>query len=391
MVLLLSAVLLPFAWAGEPSSVEEGNTAFAVKLYREVAKAEGNVALSPFSVSTALAMTWAGARGETAEEMRSVLGFGSEQQAVHEAFAELQAKLAKASEADGVELNIANRLWGMTGHVFEAEFLRITREGYGAELEALDFSDAAKAAKTINTWIEAQTKDRIKDLLAAGDLGPLTRLVLTNAVYFKGSWLVEFDPKATQEASFFAPTGEVEVKMMFRKGEMRYGETDDAQLVSLPYRGEGISMLLVLPKAKDGLGALEAKLDAELLSKWMGLGAKEKVKLWLPRFRLESTFSLGEALQALGMPSAFSEASADFSGMTGRRGLYISAVLHKVFVEVNEEGTEAAAATAVVMKTRRAVESPPTPEFRADHPFLFLLCDDETGSILFMGRVQQPD
>lgn len=240
--------------------------------------------------------------------------------------------------------------------------------------------------------MEAKTQDKIKDLIQSGNLDPLTRLVLVNAIYFKGNWASPFDPAHTAEGAFVvAPDAEVRVPLMAKLQRIPYAEFEEVQIAKLPYAGAGLSMLVVLPREKAGLAALEARLTPDVLAAWRAGLAERDVRLVLPKFKLTwGAFELNGALKALGMLDAFSDTQADFSGMDGRPAwLYIGLVLHKAFVEVNEEGTEAAAATAVVMRARAMRPSPPV-EFRADHPFLFLIQEETTGAILFLGRVADP-
>jgi serpin B len=244
---------------------------------------------------------------------------------------------------------VANRLWGQAGYNFLPEYLRVTEEQYGAGLGQVDFIRQTEAArKTINTWVEEQTKEKIQNLIPEGVLNELTRLVLTNAIYFKGDWASQFDKEATEEAPFHLTEEKtVDVPLMFQREEFRYGAVEGLQVLELPYVGDELSMLILLPEAVDGLAALEKELTPENLETWTKALRKQKVEVFLPRFRMTSEFNLTDVLQSMGMASAFDPDQADFSGMIGRRELFISAVVHKAFVDVNEEGTEAAAATGV--------------------------------------------
>jgi serpin B len=296
-----------------------------------------------------------------------------------------------APEDKGYELRIANRLWGQRGYGFLSSYLETTRENYGAELAQVDFdSQAEQVRREINAWVEEQTNDKIKDLIPSGALDSLTRLVLTNAVYFKGKWEHEFDKKATQDTPFTLSAGEkIDVPLMFQKKRFRYGETGELQLLEMPYKGDDLSMLVLLPKKVDGLAAMEEKLSAESLAQWSSEMRRQEVRTYIPRFKLTEEFQLNSMLSALGMPSAFAPTKADFSGMNGKRDLYITAALHKAFVDVNEEGTEAAAATGIVIGVTSVRPEPKV--FRADHPFVFFIRHNPTGSILFMGRVTNPE
>lgn len=365
-----------------------GNDAFAFNLYQHLRKEEGNLFFSPFSLTTALAMTWAGARGETESQMASVLSFEQGQEQTHASFADLLAKLAEA-EAAGIQLKTANFIWPQTGHPFLDSFLEVVRNRYRVAVQALDYqSDPEKARGIINQWVEQKTESKIKELIPGGLLDTLTRLVLTNAIYFKGDWAGQFDAKATRQAGFFAPHGQLRVPMMTRQGEYRYSETRETQILELPYTGGTLSMLIFLPRAKDGLPNLENQLSQDFFSKQTQNLFEGALTVQLPKFKMESFFRLKETLIAMGMPDAFDAEKADFSGMDGRKWLTIAHVLHKAFVEVNETGSEAAAASAVIIKGRAAAV--PSPVFRADHPFLFFIRENQTGSILFMGRLLKP-
>jgi serpin B len=377
-----------FGPEGEVSAeaVVQGNTEFALALYEQLRGKEGNLFFSPHSISTALAMTYAGARGSTEAQMAQALHFHLDQEQLHPAFAWLEARLAEIAQKGHVQLSVANALWPQRGYPLLDAFLALTREYYGVQVTAVDYGDAETARHTINTWVEARTEGKIEELIPAGLLDPLTVLVLVNAIYFKGDWARQFDPSLTRDAPFQVAPGEhVEVAMMHQKASFGYGRGDGLQALELPYAGEDLSMIVLLPDEVDGLAALEDRLTVENLERWTGRLWPQEVEVWLPRFEITLPFRLDAALQALGMVDAFGH--ADFSGMDGTRSLFIGAVLHKAFVAVDEVGTEATAATAVVM-TRAMVMSPPV--FRADHPFLFLIRENSTGSILFLGRVVNP-
>jgi len=386
LLVLLALFALPAAAEDAAKAVADGNSAFALDLYAKVSAKPGNVIYSPYSISMALGMTWAGARGATADEMARTLHFGK---AVHAGFAALNKRLL--GQQPGYQLSVANRLYVQQGYKLLDSFTAVTTEQYLAPLEQVDFAKA-EARAHINQWVEDQTNKRIKDLIGEGVLTSLTRLVLVNAIYFKGTWATEFEKKNTTPQPFFSGGKKREVPMMFRamkhEAGVRYGEADGVQVLELPYKGGEVTMVVFLPRARDGLGALEKKLDARKLDQLVGALRSAEVDVFLPRFRVEQSFALAPTLQAMGMPQAFSEKAADFSGMSGKKDLYISAVIHKAFVEVNEEGTEAAAATAVVMTTKGMAEPPMA--FRADHPFIFALRDAKSGSVLFLGRLDDP-
>lgn len=369
-----------------------GNTAFAMDLYFQLRGQEGNLFFSPYSISSALAMSYAGARGNTAAEMEKALHFTGGHQGTHPAFAALQDRLNQVQDAGHVELAVANSLWPQEGYPFLPEFLALVKIRYDAEIMPLDFAaDTEGARKTINRWVEEETREKIRDLIAPGNLAPLVRLVLVNAIYFKGNWAKQFKPEQTAPGDFFVSSDTaVKVPMMAQTHRFPHAEFDDFQILQLPYEGNDLSMLVVLPRERGGLWRVEDRLTPEHLRQWRERLVEREVRVILPKFKMTWGASLlNGPLQALGMVDAFSETKADFSGMDGRPDwLYVGLVLHKAFVEVNEEGTEAAAATAVTMKTFARFDPPP--EFRADHPFLFLIQEEETGSILFLGRVADP-
>jgi len=372
--------------------VVEGNTEFMLDLYgrlRQENKGK-NLFFSPYSISTALALTYSGARGQTEEQMAEVLHFLLEQEDLHKAFSQLQKKLNEGGRNGDYKLHVANALWGQEGYDFLEKFLDVTKKYYGSELQQVDFIRAREEARRIiNTWVEGKTNNKIKDLIKPGVLTELTRLVLTNAIYFKGDWDLQFEEKYTKKLPFYV-TGDKQVKapLMYQDSEFQYAEVPGMQILELPYKGKQLSMVVFLPREVNGLGKLENELTTKKLKEYIETLQTWEVRVYLPKFKMTSQFSLKQVLQALGMKDAFS-AKADFSGMNGRMDLFISAVVHKAFIEVNEEGTEAAAATAVVMEAGAAPASPP-PVFRADHPFLFLIRDNETGSILFLGRLLNP-
>ncbi len=339
----------------------------------------GNLFLSPYSISSALAMVYGGTRGETEEQMGSTLHFGG-QGATHPALSHLRKKLNSIQQEGQIQLSVANSLWPQIEYEFLPDYLAMTKEFYGSEIKPVDYkTDAEGARKKINAWVEEQTNDRIKDLIPEGMLDPLTRLVLANAIYFKGDWGVQFNPERTRPAPFKLTDGTTtNVPMMSQTADFNLAHTPEFQALELPYEGDELSMLILLPSESDELPDFDLEKLAALEFN------KMEVMVQLPKFKLESTFELGDTLAAMGMPLAFSR-QADFSGMTGTRDLYIGAVVHKAFVEVNEEGTEAAAATAIGMRTTSM-----PPMFEANHPFIFLIRENSTGTILFIGRVMDP-
>ncbi len=351
-----------------------------IDLYKKLsAKEEGNLFLSPYSISTALAMVYGGAAGETAEQMNRTLHFGGPG-ATHPALSHLQTTFNGIQKKGHIELSTANSLWPQVDYRILPDYLAMTQEFYGSTIESVDYkTDAEGARKKINGWVEDQTNDRIQDLVPEGMLSPLTRLVLANAIYFKGDWAIRFKAEHTRPTAFKRIDGTtVDVPMMSQTADFKLAHTPDFQALELPYEGGDLSMLILLPSESDQLPLLDEKTLESLEFHEM------EVRVQLPKFKLESTFQLSTTLAALGMPLAFSQ-QANFSGMTGTRDLFIGEVIHKAFVEINEEGTEAAAATALGM---RATSLPPG--FEANYPFIFLIRENHTGTILFIGRVMDP-
>jgi serpin B len=371
--------------------IVKGNTLFALDLYSQLRGEPGNLFFSPYSLSTALAMTYSGAAGETAEQMASVLHFPRNADQLHPAFAALVREL-QGGQTNGYELHLANALWGQKGHGFRADFLKLTQQYYGAALREVDFVEATEEARqTINAWVEQQTRDKIKDFLEPGILDTLTRLVLTNAIYFKGAWATPFEQAQTRDGSFrVTPQQGATVQMMHQTSRFNYLEANEFQALEMPYTGGRLALMVLLPRKVDGLSELERTLTAENLTGWTAKLRPRKVAVELPRFKVTGTFLLNDVLSQMGMPLPFDDTRADFSRMDeGPPGLYLFAVVHKAFLDVNEEGTEAAAATAAVMSLRGISTEKPT-VFRADHPFIFLIRDISTGSLLLQGRLVNP-
>jgi serine protease inhibitor len=378
------------ARAGEP--LYEGNTTFAFELYAQLKAKEGNLFFSPYSISTCLAMTYAGARGETEKQMAAVLHFSQKQDQLHSAFGDLQRQLNQVGARKGVELNIANALWAQQGHPFVPEFLKTGNSQYDAKLSQVDFKTQAGAAiQDINRWVADKTKDRIQDVLAPGGLDELTRMVLVNAIYFKGTWAKQFEKGATSQQPFYlSKTRKQGVPLMGHTDQVRYMEDSTLQAVELPYAGNQLSMVILLPKDIEGCAKLEGLLSPHNLSTWLKAMQSQKLILFLPRFKMESSFDLSPELEKMGMRDAFRFGTANFSGIDGTANLFVSRVAHKAWVEVTEEGTEAAAATVAVARYGGVNHDPLPPTFRADHPFIFLIRHNRSGSILFLGRLADP-
>jgi len=381
----------PQLGTGELEELVVGNTDFALDLYQEVRDKPGNLFFSPFSISIALAMTYAGARNETAQQIEETLHFTLGQDGLHKAFNFLDLELADReanpghNADDGFKLRVVNSIWGQVGEVFVPELLDTLALNYGAGLNLLDFmADPEQCRLTINGWVEDETADRIKDLLPQGSITVDTRLVLTNAIYFKAAWNVPFDPDNTTSGDFhLLDGGTVNAEMMNQNEMLPYAEGDGFAAVELPYDGEKLSMVVIVPQDLEGF---EAALSTDGLQTILDDLQTHLVTLRLPKFGFEAPLPLTEVLQEMGMPIAFS-AAADFTGIRESGGLMITDVLHKAFVVISEEGTEAAAATAVVVGETAI---PQTATLIADRPFMVLIRDRPTGTILFLGRVVDP-
>lgn len=373
----------------EVQTLVQGNSEFAANLYQKLAVKDGNLFFSPYSISNALSMTYAGAKGNTATEMKTTMRFHLMDDRLHPAYGKLISQLHAEGKKRPFQLSVANRLWGQKDYGFLPDFIKNGQVNYNAGLEEVDYITAhEEARKRINAWVEKETKDKIKNLIPQGVLNDLTRLVLTNAIYFKAAWSSPFNEKQTQPGEFTLADGKtIKVPLMAQTWRTSFADLGDFTMVQLPYEEYQQSMIVLLPKKKDGLAALEKKITGDNLAEWTKKLSDHQVNLKLPKFKVTAEFKLNDVLKEMGMKDAFVFGKADFSGMATREKLYISAVLHKAFVDVNEAGTEAAAATAVVIGKRSL---PPRATFHADHPFIFLIRDHATGSTLFMGRVMTP-
>lgn len=389
---VMLAVLGGGSIVGQPkdsTAVVQGNTQFACELYGKLAAAEGNLFFSPYSISNALAMTYGGARGNTAKEMAATMNFDGPPDQFHASFGELVRRIQSEDKKRKYQLRIANRLWGQKDFGFVPEFIASSAKNYGAGLEEVDFMGSTEEARqAINAWVEKQTQDKIKELLKPRILNDLTRLVLTNAIYFKAAWIDPFDAKQTKPGDFLANgVKKVSVPMMRQSQRTLFFDGGTFAAVELPYEQRDLSMIVFLPKKADGLAAFEKQLTADNLAKWHAKLKDHQVDIRLPKFKTTAEFRLDKVLQDMGMRDAFDENKADFTGLSSMKGLCITAVVHKAFIDVNEAGTEAAAATAVAVGLTSA---PPPATFHADHPFVYLIRDNKTGSVLFMGRVVNP-
>jgi len=383
--------------------IVEANTAFAVDLWKQVGARKGNLAVSPASISAALAMTWTGAKGETASQIGTVLHLSGDANAAASAWGRLIPALEDPTR--GTLLRIANRIYAQQGLAFKPAFLANNAKSFGAGFERVDFAKATDAARVhINAWVAQRTQQRIRDLLGSNDIDRSTRMVLVDAIYFLGRWADPFEAADTKPEGFdVAPDRRHDVPTMHLTGALSAAQVADAKVLALDYQEGHVQMLFVLPDRTDGLDELERGLTAGTIGQWTSaLAWKPKVIVSLPKFRIDPVgpVKLREALQALGLRDAFDRSRADFDGIARPRGpndrLFIGDVVHKANVSVDEEGAEAAAATAVVMTHPMGIPvGPPPPPpapfvFKADHPFLFVIRDVESGMVLFIGRVSDP-
>jgi serpin B len=393
--------------AADPILLAEANNRFAQDLYSILSqppkrpsdlppgaiiiqKTARNLFFSPHSICSVLSMTYAGARGITAQEMENTMHWTSGQRDTHRSFAALQSRLQEVQKAGQVTLHSAHSLWPQKDYPLLPTYLELLRQQYGVAVTPVDYVKAtAKARQVINHWIERQTAGKIKDLMQKGSLDPSTVLVLVNAVYFKGKWDQQFYPRATKAANFTLLNGSKKsVSMMCRYADFLYKEEENMQLLELPYKGGRVSMMVMLPRDRRGLPGLETTFTRADLQKFLSGMTEKKIQVYLPKFKITwGPVLLNEPLQSLGIRQAFGS-RANFSGMDGSGELFISSVLHKALVEVTEEGTEAVAVTG--SDVRRAKAEVPT-IFRADHPFMFLIRERSTGCILFIGRITDPD
>ncbi len=376
------------------SSLTDGNSVFAFNLYKLLSKDDGNLFYSPYSISAALAMTYAGARGDTEKQMADTLQFYLSQDQLHPAFNSLDQELASRGEGaqgkdgEGFRLNIVNAIWGQKDYTFLTSFLDTLAKNYGAGLRIVDFiSETEPSRIAINDWVSDETEGRIENLIPQGAINQMTRLVLTNAIYFNAAWQYPFEEDATSPGVFYLLHGdEATIPMMEQQESFSYTEGDNYQAVELPYDGRELSMVILLPNSGQ-FETFEEAIDYQQVKDIMENLGKREVRLTMPKFEFDSSLGLKKTLIDMGMPVAFS-AGADFSGMTGEKDLFISDVIHKAFVSVDEAGTEAAAATAVIMELTAMPETPV--EVTLNRPFIFLIRDIETGAILFVGRVMNP-
>lgn len=384
---IMSRIRVADAGAADTLQVINGNNQFALNLYTQLVESgeQGNLFYSPWSISTALALVYEGAQGRTADEIESVFSFPDDDNLRRSSFSAVHRDL---NDNQGYTLTTSNALWIKKGYPLSEAYVNVARESYTSDVSEIDFVDK-DSRSIINNWVEAETNHRIKDLIPEGVLDELTRLVITNAIYFKGTWVTQFDEHETISQEFTTGSGiRVSVPMMkIEKARFKYAETDSLQVIEIPYEGDKLSMLILLPKGIKQLGIVERSLTLDKLEELRRSLSNQTVTVLLPKFKLETQYELGGLLTDLGMPTAFDPENADLSGITDMDRLYIATAMHKAFVEVNEEGTEAAAATGVIIGTTSVQEYP---VFRADHPFTFMIQDSETGNILFIGRLADP-
>ncbi len=375
----------------EIATIVNANNQFAIDLLNQLNNGDGNIFFSPFSLFDALSMTYVGARGETKSQMAKVLHIALSNENFNSAFLKITSDIEFKAKRGEYILNIANALWVQENFHFLKSFLLITKKYYDGDTFSVNFSNPNVVNK-INNWAAEQTNGRIKEIV--GRIDPLTRLILTNAVYFKGEWASAFKSSATKPTTFYVnPQKKIEVSMMYQEAKFNYMDNGSLQAIEMPYKGN-LSMIVLLPRDRYGMAKLEKSLSSVNLKRWISEMMMQKVKVYFPRFELRTGYDLGKALKFLGMSDAFG--NADFSGIDGQKDLHISKVVQKAYVKVNEEGTEAAAVTAVemVLTCAPGFNPPEIPIFRADHPFIFFIVDKTTnnsdGIILFVGKITTP-
>ncbi len=398
LCVLIAALLLPFAGPGaladQPPATQPTDAAgpvdrFAADLYRRLAPDQGNLFCSPLSIYTALMMTAAGARGDTAREMSAVLHVPDVSSPQVQAAAEGLLNQLQNSRQD-FQLHIANALWAQEGFKCLPTFQNLLSSDYHTDLLRVDFHDQQSACGTINDWVFRQTEGKISRLFSTGSLPADTRMVLTNAIYFKADWLSPFSAARTRPGDFHVD-GRAAAQprtMMHAMGVFPLVQNDQFQALQLPYKGGKIAMLILLPRSIDGLTQLESKFSAKMVANAVAGVEPAQVAMAIPKFKFSAEIGLSPTLKEMGMATAFTPGRADFSGIDGAGDLFISAALHKAYVSVDEQGTEAAAATGIVMMPTVALL--PRNTFTADHPFLFIIRDQVTGAVLFMGRIEDP-
>ncbi len=367
----------------------QANTGFAIDLFRKLADQGGNVFFSPYSIMNCLTMAYAGAKGNTEKEMAKVLHLSSKEPLLHQSFRDLYRHFKEIQSKKLLILKISNALWIQSDYKLKQDFTRLCRDYYASDLFYVNYEkDPERCRLKINKWIAKKTQNKIREILRPDSINDLTRLILTNAIYFRGSWRKQFDNFDTKDDIFWQTAEKkIKTKMMFQEDDFGYKETADLQVLEMPYMGKDLSMIILLPREQGGLSKLEEQLSVETLREWIHIPRSGEVKVFLPRFEIISRYSLKSILSSLGMEEAFTD-RADFSGMEENLKHWISEIVHKTFIKVCEEGTEAAVATAVYYTL--GLSPVRIPEFRADHPFLFVIRENRTKCIIFMGRVLEP-
>lgn len=395
MVILAFPILAP---ATENTSNVENlvrdNSAFAIDLYKRLCTRTGNISVSPYSISASLAMICAGAQGNTRKQMAEALRFSLEQKSIDPAFGSLRLTLKNLEDNGGVSLIVANSLWPQKGYDILPEYRNLLKTCYGALITSVDYQrQPGQTIETINNWVDETTQGKIKDIVAPDTINATTKLVIANAICFKGKWERKFEADLTKNSPFsISLENSVQAPMMTHTALFNYADLESLQILEMPYVGKELSMIVLLPKEPDGIKLLERDLSNENLNLWKNKMASSNVLIYFPKFELTSTFYLADTLVSMGMVDAFSAKDANFSGIALRTNepLYLSSVIHKAFLEVKEEGTEASAATLLSVPDGMSIKEPRIPVFRADHPFIFLIQENHTGTILFMGRVSEP-
>jgi len=388
-----------FIYGGEEKSMENsflsGNTAFSLDLYQQLPGRESNMIFSPYSIFSALAVCGEGARGKTQQEIAKVLHLPVNPQILHPAIIRLRTALQDLEKKGDVLFTAADSLWVQKGYRLSTEYQERIKKVYGLAATPVDFlASPLETCREINRWVEAQTRSKITDIIQPGNISPATRLVVVDAIYFKGGWLHPFDKISTRNLPFYpSAIQSIDVPTMKQVQRFNYGDFPELQVLEMPYRGKELSMIILLPWERNGLKELENIFNDKSLQQWTQGLTEEQVTVFLPRFKQTCGFDLKKTLQILGIQDAFDGKNADFSGMdgnsSGKGGLYLEQILHKAFIEVNEEGTEAAAATAGLVAI--GFTPPQAPKiFRANHPFIFLIRHNPSSIILFMGRVTHP-
>jgi serine protease inhibitor len=383
---IILLITLSISYVINAQTIVEGNNQFAFDLLKQLGTQNQNTFFSPYSISTALFMTAGGARGNTEKQMLKVLHQAQNSLAYHKKFGEI---ITKATNKQNVELSIANSIWPQKGFKFKPDYLNLLKSAYKTKVTESDFAKNPNAeAQKINKWVEEKTKSKITNIIKPDVLDANTKLVLANAIYFYGYWKTTFDTAKNQIAPFYKNGGtQVNTTFMNASYSMDYASDEMFKVVSIPYKNNEVSLLLILPNNPDSFKLAMNSLDIRRYFDLSKSLKPEKVNLSLPKFKMESEFYLEEKLPAMGMSDAFTK-EADFSGMTGNKSLSISKVIHKAFIDVSEKGTEAAAATVVIMSRNGGSHKPI--EFKADHPFIFMIKDNSTGQILFMGILNDP-